>query len=72
MNRSPTRYDFCGGAKAIQHSLNVALVIAEMDKIAQSRPIIKPTKMDFYKFNKIKAGREEGIDVHCQKSGIKK
>ena len=28
--------------------------------------------MDFYKFNMIKAGTEEGIDVYCQKSGIKK
>ena len=54
MNRGPIRNDFCGGAKAIQHSLNIALVIAEMDKIAQkNRPIIKPTKMDFYKFNMI-------------------
>ena len=28
--------------------------------------------MDFYKFNMIKPGTEEGVDVHCQKSGIKK
>ena len=37
MNRSPIRNDFCGGAKAIQHSLNIALVIAEMDKIAHQK-----------------------------------
>ena len=36
--RSTIQYDFCGGAKAIRYSVNIALVIVKMTKLAKNRP----------------------------------